>query len=572
MDNIVLMIVTYYIIAVLAIIIVLNLIDYFSKKKMKEEVDSLDVMKNSMVDSPVLTELSKVESLNKNKLINEKYEVWKSEIDSLKNRLDKDVNDMIIDADFLIEQRNYKLYVDKRNDIEIKLYEEKALKDRILSEIQEITLSEEKNRKSITDLKTRFRDSIHTFMTTKDTFIPIDKVIDLQIETIKKKLEDFEVVMENQDYVSANKLVEVLDTLISHFETVIVEVPPSLTMANVLIPKRLVDMKSTYDNMNNNGYQLDYLNVEYNIEEINKKISDIMARIRLLNLEDVLFELRTILEYTDSVFNNFEREKIARKEYEESITLFKSKVKKINDIMNKLFGKVVDARYNYQLSEDKLKSLDELSSELLILDEDFNKLYDATKTNSFPYTRLNKELEFLILKLSKIEERLDVYMQSIGNMQEDEKRAREQLDDMIELLETSKQTIRKYKLPIIPDNYFVELKEAMESLREVNKELEKKPINIEILNTRVDTSRDLIFKLNNTSNELVKTAIMAENAIVYGNRYRSKKQYVDDGLTKAEMLFIRGEYRKSLDLTLTTLDVVEPGMSKKLLNMYEKNS
>ena len=175
-----------------------------------------------------------------------------------------------------------------------------------------------------------------------------------------------------------------------------------------------------------------------------------------------------------------------------------------------------------------------------MLDEDFNKLYDATKTSSFPYSRLNKELELLILKLSKVEEKLQEYIDSIGNMQEDEQRAREQLEDMKQLLESSKTKIREYKLPYVPDSYFIELKEAIEAVREVNKELERKPINIEVLNTRVDTARDLIFKIYNNSNEIIKSARLAENAIIYGNRYRSKKTYIEEGLNKAEVLFNKG--------------------------------
>ena len=157
-------------------------------------------------------------------------------------------------------------------------------------------------------------------------------------------------------------------------------------------------------------------------------------------------------------------------------------------------------------------------------------------------------------------------------MQEDEKRAREQLVDMKELLEQSKSKIREYKLPLIPDSYFTELKEGIEAIREVNKELDRKSINIDVLNTRVDTARDLIFKLYNTSNELIKSALLAENAIIYGNRYRTKKQFVDEGLNKAEVLFNKGEYKKSLELTLNTIDIIEPGIHKKLLNLYEKNS
>lgn len=570
-NDIILLILTYYFIGVACIIITLNLIQYFNKKKYKNEIETLDIEKNQIIDAPIMTELSKVETL-KAKSIKDKYKLWKKEIEDMKHDLDSSINDMILDADFSLEQKNYKEYLIKKVNIEIKLLELKEQKERLLEEIKEITLSEERNRVLMTELKTKYREIVHNFEINRDSFSSVTDVVQLQIETVEKRFLDLEKDLEKQDYISANKISKVIDKMVKHLETIIDEIPPAMAMIETIIPKRVEEVNNTYENMIKSGYQLDYLNIEYNIEEINKKLKDIMSRIRILNLEDVLFELRTILEYTDSIFTDFEREKIARKEYEESVTLFKSKIRKINEVMNKLYGKVVDSKYNYKLSEGQLKALDDLSNELVVLDEDFDKLFDATRTTSFPYTRLNKELEILILKLSKVEERLDSYMQSIGSMQEDEKRAREQLEDMSTLLELSKSKIREYKLPLIPDLYFVELKEAMEAVREVNKELDMKPINIDVLNTRVDTARDLIFKLNNTSNELIKTAMLAENAIIYGNRYRTKKQYVNEGLNKAEVLFLNGDYKKALELTLNTIDMVEPGIYKKLSNIYEKNS
>lgn len=572
MDDIVLMMIMYYIFTVALIIAVLNIIQYISKKKYKHEIEYLDIEKNEIIDAPIMTELSKVETLTKINSIKEKYIVWKKEIDEIKNNMNNDLNDMIIEADFLIEQKSFKDYLKKKTTIEIKLYEALEQKSKLLDEIKEITLSEERNRITITDLKNKFRSVVNVFASTRNDFEPVDKTLELQIESIQKRFQDFEKLMEREDYVEANKLIKVLNSLVLHLETIVEEIPSALVMALKLIPKRLEDLKIEYTKLLKKGYQLDYLNVDYNIEEIEKKIQDIMSRIRLLNLEAVLLELKTIVEYTDSVFNDFEREKLARKSFEDSVNIFKIKVIKINDFMNKLYGKVVDAKYNYKLSETELKSLDSLNEDLLMLESDFEKLYDTTKTSSFPYTRLSKEIELLIFKLSEIEEKLDKYMQSIGNMQEDEKRAREQLNDMVKLLESSKEKMREYMLPIIPNTYFIELKEANEAIREIIKELDKKPINIEVLNTRVDTSRDLVFKLHNTSTELIKTAMLAENAIVYGNRYRTKRQYVDEGLNKAEILFIKGEYKKALELTLNTIDIVEPGIYKKLLNLYEKNT
>ena len=185
MDNeIILTVITYYIIAVISIIAVLNMIEYFSKKKYKSEIQNLDIEKNQIIDAPIMTELSKVESLTKTKSIKDKYSLWKKEIDDLKSELESSINDMILDADFLLEQKDFRDYVKKKINIEIKLCEAKEQKERVLDEIKEITLSEEKNRVIITELKTEFRNIIHTFETSKISFVPIDKVFELQIETI----------------------------------------------------------------------------------------------------------------------------------------------------------------------------------------------------------------------------------------------------------------------------------------------------------------------------------------------------------------------------------------------------
>ena len=104
------------------------------------------------------------------------------------------------------------------------------------------------------------------------------------------------------------------------------------------------------------------------------------------------------------------------------------------------------------------------------------------------------------------------------------------------------------------------------------KELEKKPITIDILNTRVDTARDLALKLNGKTKEMMRTAMFSEMAIVYGNRYRSSEKELDRNLKYAESLFLKGEYKKSLELTINSLNRIEPGIYEKLLEISEKRT
>ena len=73
----------------------------------------------------------------------------------------------------------------------------------------------------------------------------------------------------------------------------------------------------------------------------------------------------------------------------------------------------------------------------------------------------------------------------------------------------------------------------------------------------------------NTSLEIVKTASMAENAIVYGNRYRSNNN-INNGLTKAEKEFFKGNFKSALEYAINSINVVEPGIYNRLIDAYKK--
>jgi septation ring formation regulator len=183
---------------------------------------------------------------------------------------------------------------------------------------------------------------------------------------------------------------------------------------------------------------------------------------------------------------------------------------------------------------------------------------------------LNEEVDSLTDRLTKMEEDFDVALKSLGNMYDDEVRAREQLTEIQEFLKTSKNAMRNYKLPVIRDDYFVQLSEANEAIGEVIKELDRKPIVIKTLNTRVDTARDLALKVYNTAYTTIKRASMAENAIVYGNRFRAVNKEINNGLTRAEHLFYKGLFNEALKEAIKSLNVVEPGIKDKLLEEYRE--
>lgn len=560
------------IVVVLLIIIVILVITLKTKKKKRilKEIDNLEKEKNLLINVPVLNELSKVEALVKsNKKLEDRYNGWKLKFEVIENETIPYINDMLIELDFAVDKSKAKEIYEKIAEIEIKLYEIKVKIKNIMSEIKEITSSEERNRASVIKLKARYRKLKKKFTETKADYEETAKTIELQFETIEKRFEEFEYVMEKKDYEEVIYVVKGLTEMIDHMTIVIDEIPEIMLMGKSLIPKRTEDVSSEYIKLTREGYQLDYLNVEYNIVETEKKVNAIFDRVRVLNLEDVTFELKTILEYFDSLFNDFETEKLTRKYYEEGLANFNKKRKHVDKLLNAVQSGLPEMRKHYNLTDDTLDAVKLLNTEFDGIVKDYEKLETLDRNHTFPFSKLNAELEIIMLKLTKLSEKLNAILQKVGNLKDDEERARGQLEDIKLLLKQSKYQIRKNRLPIIPDNYYVELREASDAIKEIQVELSKKPLDVDTLNVRVDTARDLVFKLHNTTAEMVKTALLSEYAIVYGNRYRSSKPVINEGLIKAENLFFKGEYKKSLELSISTLDVVEPGIHKKILD-YKK--
>jgi len=180
------------------------------------------------------------------------------------------------------------------------------------------------------------------------------------------------------------------------------------------------------------------------------------------------------------------------------------------------------------------------------------------------YSKLYDDLDALGIKLSRLQDDLDYQLKSITSMKDDEYRAKEQLNTIQDLLKQSKMKLKDYKLPVIPSSYYVELKEAQDAIREIIRELDKKPIVIKILNIRVDTARDLVFKIYNKTNDMIKASQLSEKMILYGNRYRSTYPEVDQGLDRATMLFYKGQYEQSLKTSIDSIQFIEDNPLDKI--------
>ena len=559
-------------VAVMVSIITMIIIIRSRKKRvMKRAISALEIEKNKLASSPIVPELAKVESFLNNEKLEVMYNEWSERLKDIKENQVPNLSNMLLEAEYSLKQKDYKSTIYKIAKLEMELYKVKTNSEFLLGEIKEITNSESKSRSAITKYRQVYRELYDKFIASKNSYGKFSGVVQAQFEVIAKRFEDFETIMDNNEFGEVATIIGIIDELLKHMEIVIEEVPSIVLLVYNVLPKRMEEIVNIYNSMVSENYPLDYLNVEDNVTEANNKIKDIISRTKSLNLQDSLYELKVLLDYFDSLFIDFENEKRARTNYNNKLDSFKERLDKMNSVVGEINESIDNLTNIYNLTDEKVKLINEVSDSLVKINENYKALGDHTGNHTFAYSQLLNEVEGLSKDLAISEEKLDSALNEIGTMRDDEVRARHQLEEIKMVLKESKDKMRDYNLPVIPNSYYIELKEASLAISEIVKELAKKPITIDVLNTRVDTARDLVLKLYAKTNDLLKYARMSEAALVYGNRYRSSFNELNKELNVSEQLFYKGEYKKSLANTLNILKTIDPSITNRLRGLSLEN-
>ena len=268
--------VTYYIVSVLILIIVLNILSNKEKKYYQKQITDLEREKNLIISSQLLSELNKIDQLVNTEKLRQAVDEWEARFKQLKEEEIPKITDELIEIEDLFNEKEFKKLDTRLDEVELEIYYLKSRSNFLLDEIKEITTSEERNRETITKLKSKYRQVVSTYNKNKNDYKEVCAPLELQFENVDKLFVAFEDAMEENEYEEVNKIVKGIDDLIGNLEVVVHDAPNILLLAKTLIPNKMADLKKNQDKLSKEGFNLDYLNLDYNIEETNKKLQDVL--------------------------------------------------------------------------------------------------------------------------------------------------------------------------------------------------------------------------------------------------------------------------------------------------------
>lgn len=555
----------YIIIALIALIILTIVIMALRKKKARKMLEDMELRYNTLKGVPLAFKLNKAVALSRvNEMIAEAVDSCKSAFDIVQEKL-KDCSVQLAEIDDLIYVHKSKKARNKMQELEedLKVCEENV--NKINETLDGILEQENEQRVHINRLKEKFRSLKKKIADNKTSYNQSNEYLDKEIVRIEKMFSSFEEWMFASEFNKAADQQKEIGDAIKALEELTDVLPSMYERAKGVLPRAIDEVGYNYAQARNKGIYLEHLEVKRNLEVISDMLKNDLNKLRNGDPQGVHEDLNDCEKRIVQLQEQISKEEKAFEEVSSNIDILYDSICTINqdvEDIEKLYGKVYE-RFGFENWTLRLK---ETSEKLAALNDMKRSVDRIMSEHSVPYSTL-------LISYRELEQSTAVFAGEVVEMKtklnnacSDEERAKKQLVKLQLIVNEIQVKMRKHRLPSVSQKYEEDLHKAERMIKDIKVILDNSPLDVKELNKELKVAIDYIYTLYNSVNNLVGMAIMVENTIVFGNRYRSTYPEIDSELTRAELCFRNGQYTKALKIGIQCIEKMHPGAYEKLIN------
>ncbi|MCF0109350.1 MAG: selenide, water dikinase [Erysipelotrichaceae bacterium] len=436
--------------------------------------------------------------------------------------------------------------------------------------LESILAKETAQRAEVTKLKEEFRNIKQEAAEKSSSLSYSWNTIEKNFASIEKMFSAFEEWMYASDYEKAGEELEEIKTSIANLNTLVNDMPDLLQEARGVIPNLMEEVNKQHSALSHRGVYLHHLEIDKNLSVITSNLQDDLDAIRSgdtsqvpEHLQDYKVRLQQLLDSLKKEEQSFDELKTVA---DETVVVMDELVSNIKYVDTQYRN--VSVRFGLEELEDKIK-------------DDQNRLMKLQTSKAIVYKKMSGTVpaSAIMISLKDLYQEANALNKDVKDMKDkldsaksDEERAKKQLMKLQLIMNEMQVKIRKNKLPSISASYNDDVVKANEYINSIDTLISNTPLNVELLNSTLKDAIDFIYKLYNNVNNIVGMAIMVENTIVFGNKYRSSYPDIDSELTRAELSFRNGEYTQALTIAIQTIEKIHPGSYESLIKENAKSA
>lgn len=413
-------------------------------------------------------------------------------------------------------------------------------------------------------LKERFASVKTVYQNNRPAYFKATTYFDSRIQEIENEFTSFEEWMYASEF---NKAKDEGDKIAKEIDVVSSEVascPDLYERAMAIIPAAVNEIRENEAELTKANVDLAYLETD---KKLNTVSENLQASIHLIDIGNLADAQMVLIDITDTILNlqdQMNAEKDAYNEIHDGLAQNVISVDEIDVQLNEiktLYGNIRDRfgledwTHRFALADEQMNNLKEACALIQKeLDEDKMPRVDVIHY----YREFANDIEEFKGQVNDMKTKL-------LNASSDESRAKKQLVKLQLILNEVRLNAATRNLPSVSSQFDEDIKQAEDMISRVQVVLSHSPLDVPTLNSDLQDAIDFVYKLYNNANNLIGVAVMVENAIVFGNRFRSTYPSMNTDLTRAELCFQNGEYTRALKIAIQAIENLHPGTYEKLI-------
>ncbi|MBS4208745.1 septation ring formation regulator EzrA [Bacillus sp. FJAT-50079] len=552
------------VIATIVLILIIIVAGYILRKRYYKEVDRLEAKKMELMHRPVIEELAKMKQLNMTGEAEKLFEGWRKSWDEIVTEKLPTIDEWLFDAEEMTDKYRFNQAKAVHEKIERLLEEIGEQIEQILDQLTELVGSEEKSRLEMEDILEKYKIAKKNLLAHRHSFGIATKKLDGLLEETSTNIEAFDELTNQGDYLKAREIVLTLGEQMDQLTGKMEKIPDLLTECQTIIPAQINELQDGYEEMKQAGFILDHLQIETQVEKIEKQLEAYREFLQNAEVGEVENGLGEMTEKLDSLYDVLEKE-VLEKHYlvkeNEKAGMILEQLKEVN---LGIVTETNEVKNSYHLLEDDLEAPKSFEKTLAQLTQRYELLKARMSEERSAYSVLSEELKEIEKQLEAMQVQQAEFTERLQSLRKDELEAREKLEGLQRRINEIIRMVRKSKMPGLPADFESLYEQAEENIDDVYKSLNEKPLNMKSVQKFLYEAIDTVEHLYTRTDEHIENSRLAEKVIQYGNRYRARNPELRAKLEEAEQAFRNYEYKSALEQAATAVEQVEPGALKRI--------
>ncbi|MBE5672803.1 septation ring formation regulator EzrA [Staphylococcus sp. SS87] len=556
--------VLYIILAIIVIILIAVGVLFYLRSNKRQIIEKAIERKNEIETLPFDQNLAQLSKLNLKGETKTKYDAMKKDNVESTNKYLAPVEEKIHNAEALLDKFSFnasQTEIDDANEL-LDNYEQSYQQQ--LEDVNEIIALYKDNDELYDKCKVDYREMKRDVLANRHQFGEAASLLETEIEKFEPKLEQFEVLKVDGNYVQAHNHIAALNEQMKQLRSYMEEIPDLIRETQKELPGQFQDLKYGCRDLKVEGYDLDHVKVDSTLQSLKTELSFVEPLISRLELEEANDKLAHINDKLDDMYDLIEHEVKAKNDVEETKDIITDNLFKAKDMNYTLQTEIEYVRENYYINESDAQSVRQFENEIQSLISVYDDILKEMSKSAVRYSEVQDNLQYLEDHVTVINEKQEKLQNHLIQLREDEAEAE---DNLLRVQSKKEEVYRRLlasNLTSVPERFIIMKNEIDHEVRDVNEQFSERPIHVKQLKDKVSKIVIQMNTFEDEANDVLVNAVYAEKLIQYGNRYRKDYSNVDKSLNEAERLFKNNRYKRAIEISEQALESVEPGVTKHI--------